>query len=121
MAGRVPWPLRGLFSRRSCWVPVRRRRAVPLVLPGAFIVLTALAFASPPDNAWLPGIYDDADYDDVIALLTDTPTAGDSQPLAAEPSRLVLGLTVVGSTPARADASLFGFHLRSPPHSLSPQ
>jgi len=28
--------------------------------------LPALAQASPPDPSWIPGIYDDADFDDVV-------------------------------------------------------
>jgi hypothetical protein len=34
--------------------------------------LSVLGHASLPDSLGLPGIYDDADYDDVVALLTDT-------------------------------------------------
>jgi hypothetical protein len=37
-----------------------------LVLP----TLVALAHASPPDDTWLPGIYDDADFDDVVTFIT---------------------------------------------------
>jgi hypothetical protein len=29
-----------------------------------------LAFASPPDPSWIQGLYDDADYDDVVGLVT---------------------------------------------------
>ncbi len=32
--------------------------------------LTALAYASPPDPSWIDGIYDGADYDDVVCLIT---------------------------------------------------
>jgi len=32
--------------------------------------LTALAYASPPDPAWIEGIYDDGDSDDVIVMIT---------------------------------------------------
>ena len=32
--------------------------------------VTPLAYASPPDMAWLPGMYDAADYDDVVILIT---------------------------------------------------
>jgi hypothetical protein len=28
-----------------------------------------LAYASPPDPSWIPGIYDDADSDDVVTLV----------------------------------------------------
>jgi hypothetical protein len=31
--------------------------------------LPALAHASPPDPSWIPGIYDDADFDDVVTLV----------------------------------------------------
>ena len=46
----------------------------PVVLP-AVLILTALAllltlaYASPPDPSWIPGVYDDADYDDVVTLV----------------------------------------------------
>jgi hypothetical protein len=32
--------------------------------------LPALAHASPPDPSWIPGLYDDADYDDVVRMVT---------------------------------------------------
>jgi hypothetical protein len=35
------------------------------------LTLNALAYASPPDPVWIPAYYDDADYDDVVAMLTD--------------------------------------------------
>ena len=31
--------------------------------------LPALAHASPPDPSWVPGIYDDDDFDDVVTLV----------------------------------------------------
>jgi len=31
-------------------------------------VLPALAYGSPPDPSWIQGVYDDADYDDVVTL-----------------------------------------------------
>ena len=36
------------------------------VLALAILTLVALAHASPPDETWWPGIYDAADFDDVI-------------------------------------------------------
>src|SRR5262245_54599170 len=35
------------------------------------------AHASPPDQTWLAGIYDQADFDDVVGLLTSTLEATD--------------------------------------------
>ena len=43
----------------------------PTTLLEIAILLTVVAFAhaNPPDQTWQPGIYDDADFDDVIALI----------------------------------------------------
>src|SRR5258705_1675495 len=41
-----------------------------LLLLACHIALTPLAHASPPDPTWISGIYDDADYDDVVCLVT---------------------------------------------------
>jgi hypothetical protein len=43
------------------------------LVASVLLVLTALpslAYASPPDPSWIPGLYDDADYDDVVMLAT---------------------------------------------------
>ncbi len=64
------------------------------LLPAALILtslalLLALAYASPPDPSWIPGIYDDADYDDVVTLVmastgnVATATPVDSRPTAS--------------------------------------
>jgi hypothetical protein len=41
-------------------------RLLFLMLAGAMVALTPAAFASPPDEPWLAGLHDNADYDDVI-------------------------------------------------------
>jgi hypothetical protein len=46
------------------------RRFTVLVLLGALLALCPLAHASPPDETWIGGIYDAADYDDVVLLVT---------------------------------------------------
>src|SRR5262245_10460105 len=38
-----------------------------LIIP---MLLLVLAYASPPDPAWISGVYDDADGDDVIVQVT---------------------------------------------------
>ncbi len=51
--------------------------------------LTPLAYASPPDPAWIRGVYDDADYDDVIVMITSAAAAtapvGPAPQLADDP------------------------------------
>ena len=48
------------------------QRLVLLILVGATISLTPAAFACPPDQHWLGGLYDDADYDDVVLAVTSS-------------------------------------------------
>jgi len=73
-----------------------QRSALLLVLIALLSILPALAEASPPDQAWLAGLYDDADYDDVVRLLTSADgvvepnTPGDvglARPVIASPFR----------------------------------
>src|SRR6266849_5645541 len=49
-----------------------------LLLMGVLLGLTPLAHASPPDQTWIGGFYDDADYDDVVLLITGAPCAVES-------------------------------------------
>ncbi len=46
--------------------------ALLLVFCGCLVALTPLDHASPPDPTWIPGIYDAADYDDVVSLATSS-------------------------------------------------
>ena len=50
------------------------RRICALIWPIAAAVcgLVPLAYASPPDPAYLAGIWDNADYDDVVILVTSS-------------------------------------------------
>ena len=57
------WNTTGLLRRRLC-----------LFVGAILVTLAPIASASPPDAMWIPGVYDGADYDDVVDLLC----AGDS-------------------------------------------
>ena len=46
------------------------RAFLAVVTLGVLVVLAGLAYASPPDASWIPGIYDNADLDDVVVLVT---------------------------------------------------
>src|SRR5437762_14180861 len=46
------------------------QRLVVLSLVAAILALAPAAHASPPDQSWIPGLYDDADFDDVVLLIT---------------------------------------------------
>ncbi len=68
-------------------MPLPRRPFAP-ALTGILALLVPLAYASPPDPTWIPGLYDNADYDDVVGLVTDGTGASSSQ----APARVERGL-----------------------------
>lgn len=91
---------------------------LPIVLVLALGMLAPLAHASAPDPSWISGIYDGADYDDIVVLVTGA--AGAVSPLRAadlEPILEVIG--PLAQLPARATASLpaSAFRPRGPPAS----
>jgi hypothetical protein len=57
----VPWS-------RSCSI---LGCEIAAILIAVMSVLTPFAFASPPDQTWIPGFYDNGDHDDVVLLVTD--------------------------------------------------
>jgi hypothetical protein len=77
--------------------------------------LSALAYASVPDPVGLPGIYDDADHDDVLALLSDTVGLASFRLMSVHPVHLLLGVASFPLAFAPHDVLLLSFHLRSPP------
>ena len=80
------------------------------------IAPVTLAHASPPDETWLAGVYDQADFDDVVSLLTsalettDSTAAPEVGPCLALAPKLCLA-TVAGLLSAPA----YSAPLRGPP------
>jgi hypothetical protein len=68
--------------------------------------------------SWIPGIYDDADYDDVVMMLTDMSKGGTDPParlVQVKPCPIVVGLVrPVVTWPSALTGSL-ALHFRSPP------
>jgi hypothetical protein len=91
----------------------------PLFL--AFLVLVLgtvppLAHASSPDPSWISGIYDGADYDDIVVLVTfATGTVAPLRVADLEPMLQVIGS--LAQPPERATVSLSAaaFLPRGPP------
>src|SRR2546426_6708025 len=86
--------------------PVSVRRLLVLLLIGALASAGPLAYASPPDPAWIAGFWDDGDYDDVVLLATSGVSIADPRP-SYEPESVavviaVLSLSVESPPPARA-------------------
>jgi len=74
----------------------RGRWVVAESVAAILAVLVAFAYASPPDPSWIPGMYDDHDYDDVVGMVTDG--AGVSDPQVSQRVECVLA----GSVPRTA-------------------
>jgi hypothetical protein len=49
---------------------MKLRAALALALLSSLLLLASLAYASPPDPSWISGFYDDADFDNIIGLIT---------------------------------------------------
>jgi len=95
---------------------VSLRRLIVLTLLAALFALTPLAQASPPDQTWIGGFYDDADYDDIVLFLTSGLHAVQCEPEpAVSPLSEVVALVLAmpaGTTPELVPLSEPG---RAPP------
>jgi len=49
-----------------------------VLLLGVLLTLPPIAHATPTDPVWIPGLYDDNDYDDVVLFLAGAVSAVDS-------------------------------------------
>ena len=79
---------------------MRCRFALVPLLGGALLTLVAFAHASPPDETWRSGLYDEADFDDVIDLIVSLSGAvPDSSPRIFQRAPLVAA-TVVSLEPS---------------------
>ncbi len=73
------------------------RRVTPVagLLVVLILVLFPMAWASPTDPSWIKGIYDDADFDDVVTYLTSGMTGIPGLPVVY----LVSFMVFVGAGP----------------------
>ncbi len=61
------------------------RLPVAVLLLGAVFAVGPLAYASPPDPTWIAGVYDDADYDDVVVAVSSLQTGPALEPVVVTP------------------------------------
>ena len=67
------------------------RRVCAASLIVVLSAIGALAFASPPDPAWIGGFYDDDDFDVSVSLITESlPAVAPSAVCDAAPSSIVV-------------------------------
>ena len=94
-----------------------RLTLVPL-LGVVLLTLVAFAHASPPDETWLPGIYDAADFDDVIDFIVSLSAASpDSFPGLSYRAPVVIAAIVAGEPRVLPPRLLVPKDPRSPPSS----
>jgi hypothetical protein len=78
--------------------------------------LVPLAYASPPDETWLPGVYDNADYDDVVIALTSAAGASDATPTPdLAPTAEIVHTLRAAEPSAPESAPRSPYRLRAPP------
>jgi hypothetical protein len=91
-------------------------RPLTLVLLALILSLRALAYASPPDQTWIAGFYDDDDYDDVVLLVTSCPNGPVAvSGCAIEPNWALISILPASDTGAMSASPLPRHYLRGPP------
>jgi len=96
---------------------MKLRGVLALALLATLVVLGTLAYASPVDPSWVPGVYDDGDFDFVVDLITSG--SGVVQPFGVDglcPAAELVLTTVVRSDQYPAlDPPSAGDVIRAPP------
>src|SRR5215468_567512 len=94
-----------------------RVRGLGVTLLALLIIApVTLAHASPPDQTWLAGVYDQSDFDDVVGLLTSAFDAIDSTAaLGAGASFALAPRLCPAAEGCPASAPAYSPPLRAPP------
>ncbi len=101
--------------------PAILRRLVGLCLVAAILTLTPVAHASPPDQTWIAGLYDDTDFDDIVLLISSNLGAVDpGVVLSSRPVATVISLLAPASTFAPTISPLSFGPCRAPPLARRP-
>ena len=91
-----------------------------VLLLGVLLTLPPIAHATPTDPVWIPGLYDDNDYDDVILFLTGAVSAVDSGVVdLVGPVVVCLGLITPSRPQSVSSRPLESLSTRAPPHLFS--
>ena len=95
--------------------PGARRSLLALLLLVPLVWLPPLAYASPPDQTWIGGLYDDADYDDVVLLAMSLALAlGDLTP-TADAGLIIVAVLLLSDVKAAPLTARLGASTRAPP------
>src|SRR5438132_13607033 len=83
---------------------------------GVLLTLPVLAYASPPDPTWIAGFWDDADFDDVVILITSTSAVAETHSLCTLERYLTRVWTVpLGDDPLSPSPAIRLHQPRGPP------
>ena len=97
-----------------------RRVWLAVLLLGVLLTLPPIAHATPTDPVWIPGLYDDNDYDDVVLFLTGAVSAVDSGVVdLVGPVVVCLGLITPSRPQSVSSRPLESLSTRAPPHLFS--
>jgi len=92
---------------------------VPGILVSVLLMLPVLAYATPPDPTWVPGLWDDGDYDDVVILIKSTAAVADGDPAIVVGPVLFVIASPAAHEPQLIDSKSFSPNSsRAPPDSL---
>lgn len=99
---------------------MRWRSVGPVALAFSLCILisglSVLAYASPPDPSWVRGVYDDADFDDIVCLiLSSTGLVDDSAPIEGRPDFVLIRAEVSPDDLSIPPFSLNSAQSRAPP------
>jgi len=91
-----------------------RLRLVAALLLGTVAMLVPLAYSAPPHPTWIDGVWDDADQDDVVSLITSH--AGTTGPQLAHEGTIHVVAAILPHCDERAPQ----FRARSSPPPRAP-
>jgi hypothetical protein len=99
---------------------MRRRHVGPAAFVFLLCVLisslSVLAYASPPDLSWVRGVYDGADFDDVVCLIiANTELVDDAAFVEGRPDFVLIGTEVPGEDLSVAPVQSRSSQPRAPP------
>src|SRR5262249_45580725 len=90
-------------------------RLVGLCLVATLLALPPAAHATPPDQSWITGLYDNSDFDDVILLLTDNVGMIDPSTVGSSPACFVVGRAMPLHAESPPSSALSPARSRPPP------
>ena len=114
-AGRIRNKTNSMISGRVR--SMKWRLPLVLILLSGLAVLAPLAYASPPDPAWIGGIYDDDDFDNVVLAATSAKSLKCPPSVVAPPLLIVVEVVRLDDLASPSPLILPAFQVRAPPSS----